>query len=206
MPRIKLKPNSPDYADEKQKSADVQLCEFPGCHSAGEHKAPKHRGLNEYYYFCMEHVRDYNKAWDFFDGMNAREVEEHMLKSLYGDRPTWRYDTGGLGPEEFLYEQAWQEYNFTEEKPASGFSEGDGFGARTTWHHDTPEYKAMATLGLEPPLDLTILKKRYKELAKKYHPDHNRECDKSEDLLKEVNIAYTVLKAAFEKFEKIESD
>lgn len=52
-------------------------------------------------------------------------------------------------------------------------------------------------------MDLKIIKARYKELAKKHHPDLNKGSNKSEELLKEINMAYTILKVAFEKFEDL---
>ena len=200
MPKIELKPNSPEYNDSNQCHADERRCDIAHCSEPGVYKAPKSRGLNEYYHFCLDHVRDYNKSWNFFDGMAAREVEEHMLRSLYGDRPTWRND---MGPdlEDQLHSKVWQTYHHSEVDPQRGHTHDGMFNA---FHHGTPEYEAMAVLGVEPPLDIDLIKKRYKELAKKHHPDFNPDCEKSEELLKEVNIAYTVLKEAFEKYEKLQ--
>ena len=90
MPRIKLKQNSPEFADGKT-IAQPKSCEMPGCRACGEHRAPRDRSLSGYYWFCLDHVREYNKAWDFFSGMNETEVENHINSSFYGDRPTWHY-------------------------------------------------------------------------------------------------------------------
>ena len=38
------------------------------------------------------------------------------------------------------------------------------------------------------------VKKRYNELAKSLHPDHNRDDPKAEEKLKEINLAYSVLR------------
>ena len=61
----------------------------------------------------------------------------------------------------------------------------------------------MLIMGLEPPLDLKTIKARYKELAKQYHPDLNRGDKAAEDLLKSINMAYTILKLSYEKYEKL---
>jgi len=61
----------------------------------------------------------------------------------------------------------------------------------------------MALMGLEPPVQLQDIKTRYKELAKKHHPDLNRGCAKSEELLKQINMAYTILKLAYEKYDDL---
>ncbi len=196
MPKIKLKPNSPEYADSDAKPHTAH-CEMPGCSDWAEHKAPKHRGLNDYYSFCFEHVRDYNKAWNFFSGMANHEVEEHIYNSMFGDRPTWRYDQDS-NLEDDLKRKAQQTYNATEKE-----SPKDKKKRSFTGDRNTPEYEAMAILGVEPPIGLSEIKIRYRELAKKHHPDLNRGCDKSEELLKHINMAYTILKLAYQQFEEL---
>lgn len=198
MPRIVLKPNSPEYADDNNKSGDIHhVCEMPGCREEATHKAPKHRGLNEYHHFCLRHVQDYNRAWNFFEGMSENEVQSHMTSSIYGDRPTWRYDVNAAS-EDILRQKAWQAYMGDDAPPHGG-----GHGQEPPRVYAAPEVEAMAIMGLEPPLSLETLKERYKELAKKHHPDLNKGCSKSEELLKQVNMAYTVLKVAHEKFKDL---
>ena len=198
MPRIQLKPQSPEFADGKARPA-ARACDMPGCGCEGEYRAPKDRALSEHYWFCLDHVRDYNKAWNFFAGMNPDEVEEHMLNSLYGDRPTWRYDVDGATAEA-LRRAAWQTYHYTEEEPPKAEQNGRYTSAE---NRNTPEFEALAIFGLEPPVDLKGIKARYKELAKKHHPDMNPGDPKAEDLLKRINMAYTILKLAYEKFDQL---
>lgn len=193
MPRIFLKPNSAEFADQSETAVKTRSCEMPGCREAGDHRAPKNRGLSDYYQFCLEHVREYNSAWDFFSGMASHEVEEHMINSIYGDRPTRRFDMPGMA--EALKRKAWQTYHFTDEEPPKRYNSKE--------NRNTPEFEAMAVMGLEPPVTLDVIKVRYKELAKKYHPDLNGGCAKSEELLKQVNMAYTILKLAYENFDKL---
>ena len=202
MPKIYLKPNSPEFADGPVRKSKEQLCEMPGCSLKAEHKAPKHRGLNEYYHFCLDHVREYNKAWNFFDGLSESEVQDHMYSSYYGDRPTWKYGVNG-DSEDALYDKIWQTYHGTDKEPPRRERNerfGSGFSTDT---RQTPEVEALAIMGLEPPVELADIKKRYKELAKKHHPDLNKGCSKSEELLKRVNMAYTILKLAYEAYEKL---
>lgn len=197
MPKIKLKPKSPEYDTDDGKKR-ISTCEIPGCHEAADHKAPKHRALNEYYHFCFDHVREYNQAWDFFSGMSANEVEDYMIDSLYGNRPTWKYGVNGENPEDILIRAAWQTYHNTDEAP-----QAEQKRDQTAFKHNTPEYESLAVMGLEPPVTLAEIKTRYKTLAKKHHPDLNKGCEKSETLLKQINMAYTILKLAYEQFEKL---
>lgn len=201
MPRIRLKPNSPEYADPKQdRQPRRQHCEMPGCTLEADYKAPKDRGLSDYYRFCFEHVKEYNNAWNFFSGMSDTEVEKHMTQSLYGDRPTRRYDMPGAGAES-LRRKAWQTYHFTEEEPPRGPGKNgqgeSGGGAQT------PEFEALAIMGLKAPVTLAKIKARYKTLVKMHHPDANQGSKASEELLKSINMAYTILKMAYQAFESL---
>ena len=165
----------------------------------GEFRAPKDRSLSDHYWFCQDHVREYNKAWNFFEGMADTEVQEHMINALYGDRPTWKYGINGENANfEDLYTKAWQTYTGDDETPGSQ----NGFNNQPI-QNNTPEYEALAIMGLEPPITLDAIKVRYKKLAKKHHPDLNKGCTKSEELLKQINMAYTILKLAYEKFEDL---
>ena len=173
---------------------------MPGCRETGDFRAPKDRSLSEHYWFCQEHIREYNKAWNFFEGMAESEVQDHMINSLYGDRPTWKYGVNGKNAEEELFTKAWQTFNFTDEDPSKHRAHDPN---TETFSQHSQEHKAMALMGLEPPLTLDAIKTRYKALAKKHHPDLNKGCSKSEELLKEINMAYTILKLAYEKFEDL---
>ena len=203
MPKIHLKPNSPEYENLKKPSASAKPCDMPGCPDIGEFRAPKDRSLSEHYLFCQRHVTDYNQAWNFFDGMNQREVEEQILKSMFGDRPTWRYDADGMA-EENLRRQAWEFHGMggTDDRASRAWEEYQKNKNRVD--DDSAEYEAMAIFAIEPPIDMDKIKSRYKELAKKYHPDINKDNPKAEDQLKKVNMAYTVLKLAYQKFDTME--
>jgi hypothetical protein len=192
MPRIFLKPNSPEFADTGKAKTHARCCEMPDCRESGEYRAPKNRELSDYYWFCQTHARDYNQAWNYFAGMSGEEIEDQIIQSYYGDRPTWRYDTEGAA-EEVLRRTAWKTYNFTEREPPK-----TQHGRSVS--RNTPEGEALAVMGLEPPVTLDEIKARYKELAKKHHPDVNRGSPESEELLKTINMAYTILKMAYEQF------
>lgn len=202
MPRIKLKQNSPEFEDGKPRTAQ-KTCEMPGCRQHGDHRAPKDRALSDYYWFCLDHVKEYNNAWNFFSGMNENEVEQHIHNSFYGDRPTWRYDMNKGGPEDFLSRKAWQTYNYTDKDPDEENPKARNRTGGSSALPLTPEREALSIMGLEEPVTLDEIKRRYKTLAKKYHPDLNRGCAESEELLKRVNMAYTILKLAYQKYQTI---
>ena len=202
MPKIRLKPHSPEFADPVKPHSKEKRCDMPYCPNVGTFRAPKDRSLSEHYWFCQDHITEYNRAWNFFDGMNPKEVEDHILKSMFGDRPTWRYD---MDQAERLRQQAWEFYGMGEnpdEHASRAWQEYEQNGRQVD--QTSQEFEAMAIFGLEPPINEAKMKERYKELAKKYHPDRNRGCEKSEEMLKKVNVAYTVLKLAFQKYDQLD--
>ena len=42
------------------------------------------------YLFCVDHVRQYNASYNYFDGMSDSEVEDFQKDALTGHRPTWK--------------------------------------------------------------------------------------------------------------------
>jgi hypothetical protein len=163
---------------------------MPGCQKPGEHRAPRDRSLSSHYWFCLDHVQDYNAAWNFFAGMADRDIENHIVPSFYGDRPTWRADAY-RGLEAELWRKIEAMRFFRDEEPGP---EQANPNARSTGN---PELDALAVLGLEAPIDFAAIKKRYRTLVKQYHPDHQGGDASKEDLLKKINMAYTILKVSF---------
>lgn len=198
MPKIRLKPNSPEFADNSnstQRTPKSRSCDMPGCKHVGEYRAPKDRSLSDYYWFCQEHVGEYNKAWNYFSGMSDQDMQDYINKANVWDRPTRRYDTHANA--ESIRAAAWKFYHYTEREPPKDKTQFTGT------QKNTPEIDAMTIMGLMPPLTLPAIKKRYKELAKQYHPDLNPNNNDAEEMLKKINMAYTVLKLAYQKFETL---
>ena len=196
MKCVKLKEKSPEF-DEGHRKSSSKTCDIAGCNKSGEFRAPKDRTLQDYYRFCKDHVTDYNRAWNYFDGMSDADVQNHMYESLFGHRPTWKY-TGHADLEEELL------------RKASGFRAADDRKSNKGKDErarkiatDTPEGEALEIMGLAPPITLDEIKARYKELAKKYHPDRNPDDPEAEEKLKDINMSYTVLRLAYQKYETV---
>jgi hypothetical protein len=185
-------------------------CDIPGCAEKGEYKAPKSRyDLRDYYWFCLEHVRQYNANWDFFKGMTPGEVEQHIQRTTVWDRPTWRMTEAGLNEDrtrQKIYEHftkgesVFGEFNMDGERPQE---------QRTEAHIDLgtiphPTIEALAMLELQPPLKWDAVKTQYKTLVKKYHPDTNKDDKNAEERLKKINLAYSILKLSYQHFTTLE--
>ena len=65
-------------------------CDKNDCKNEGKFKAPKSRVLlNQYYYFCLEHIKEYNKSWDFYKGLSVNQIENSMREDIIWNRPSW---------------------------------------------------------------------------------------------------------------------
>lgn len=168
-------------------AAPGRPCEMPECHALGEYRAPKsRRHLGEYRWFCLDHVRAYNAAWDYYKGMSAGEIEAELRRDTGWQRPTW--PLGRLGS------AAWDEEFLRDPlhllSARVGGSRGEG-AAKPPAELREP----LATLGLGWPLTLMTLKTRYKELAKRHHPDANGGDRSAEERLKIINLAYAMVRS-----------
>jgi len=134
--------------------------------------------------------------------MSEGEVEEDVRRDTVWNRPTWQLGTN-LGSESF--DRADDPFNLFSEK---GSSRNGNSGRNDNCQSDTEtplrppisadEERAYKTLGLEYPVSADTAKSRYKSLVKKHHPDANEGAKESEERLKVINEAYSVLRNAFE--------
>ncbi|HRC26010.1 MAG TPA: J domain-containing protein [Alphaproteobacteria bacterium] len=196
MPRIRLKTRSPEFAEPQERPATegkTRLCDAPGCTAPGDHRAPRDRDLKTYYHFCLEHVQNYNKSWNYFEGLSDDQIQDHILNSLYGERPTRRYDIDGR------LQEALQEKlrDFLGKTPPRG-PQGRTRPPETL--PLSPEAQALATLGLSAPVTIEEIRLRYRDLVRLHHPDRTGGDKESEEILKTVTMAYTILSQAHEKF------
>ena len=57
-----------------REAATVRLCDRHGCEERGECPAPKSPNSPDRWYFCQEHAAQYNKGWDYFEGLDKEEA------------------------------------------------------------------------------------------------------------------------------------
>ncbi len=82
-------PIDPVFATEPD--PPVRLCDHPGCDAGADFRAPRSRlELDRYYWFCLEHVRAYNSAWNYYRGMSETEIESEIRYDTVWQRPTWK--------------------------------------------------------------------------------------------------------------------
>ncbi len=158
----------------------VQRCEQEGCEEKGEFRAPKNPlHLRDYYWFCLNHVREYNKAWDFYKGMSPQEIDASRVSDVTWNRPSWP-----IGSWRTLLESV---------QCLDGLDPFlKGMAPPPPLPHEV--HRALSTLELSFPLTLEDLRKQYKKLVKRSHPDLHAGDKRAEERFKAVNEAYQIVK------------
>ena len=183
---IRVKPDK-----ERAEEGRHPVCDHPGCNRPGMHRAPKGRDREgQYFHFCVDHVREYNKSYNYFTGMADDDVRSYQKDSLTGHRPTWKMGVNkqaSEGPDGY--------------DPRSGMranAQRRAEQARRPRQRKllTLEKRSLDVLNLPYTARGAEIKARYKELVKLNHPDANGGDRSSEDRLREIIQAYNVLKKA----------
>jgi len=149
--------------EKKENLPPFKQCDHPDCSEEGLYRAPKDRSLSSYYWFCLKHVKEYNKKWDYYKGLSPEEIELSIRHDTVWHKPSWKLGEGGAvntglkDPFKLFPESA---------HPHQGESI-----APSLPRHTSQFYEACAFMELPPDFTLEMLKKNYKKLAKKFHPD-----------------------------------
>lgn len=78
----------------------MRLCDRHGCEKPGNCPAPKSPNSPERWYFCAEHAGEYNRNWDYFQGLDAEERAERERterRDAGGYKDSAFYSWGGPG-------------------------------------------------------------------------------------------------------------
>ncbi len=197
---IRIKPDQ-----ERVKAQRMPVCAWPDCAKPGGYRAPKGRGREgEYHFFCLDHVRDYNRSYNYFSGMSDDDVAAFQKSSMTGHRPTWSsgvngWATGGFGSASHAHRHNFRR-NFETADPFGFFDQARQTGTAGEAAPKRPirnaERKCFSALELHEESTPEEIKARFKALVKRHHPDSNGGDRGSEDRLREVIQAYNYLKQA----------
>lgn len=182
-------------------AAPDACCQMPGCTARAGYRAPKSRDtLNDYFWFCLEHVRQYNANWDYYKGMTPGQIEAHLRADTSWQRPSWRL--GARGGQTFDEEEVLDPLDILgagRQRRAQAAKRRQEQAAASDV--PLPLRQPLSTLGLAWPVSLDILKARYKDLARQHHPDANGGDRAAEERFKAVNAAYSVVREHIHRVE-----
>ncbi len=165
-------------------------CEHEGCTEAGQYRAPRSPDhLDEYLWFCKDHVREYNLKWNFFNGSTEDDVQEQMDKDRVWERETKPFKKSAE-------EQAWARLGVDDAHQVLGDKATRNPGKSITGTRRLPptERKALDILEAKDHWTKKEIRKQYKSLVKDLHPDMNGGNRADEDRLQEVVWAWDQIK------------
>lgn len=194
--KIRIRPDP-----QAELKSRAPMCQWDGCKEAGLHRAPVGRHKEgEYFRFCVNHAREYNKNYNYFSGLNDSEVARYQREALTGHRPTWKVTGNGtarVAPDFSPLRSGAASYHRRMGDPFNLFGSAAQQRAEPRQRRLKPlEAKALETLGLRAQATGDEIKARYKELVKRHHPDANGGDRGSEERLRSVLEAYRLLKQA----------
>ncbi|MCO6408502.1 MULTISPECIES: J domain-containing protein [Hoeflea] len=173
-------------------------CQWDGCSKPGTHRAPVGRDAEgQYFMFCVDHAREYNKGYNYFSGLSDGEIARYQKEALTGHRPTWKMGvdrSAASGPTQSTAKSGSAGAQARMRDPHGFFNQTRPNRPVRARKVKTLESKAFDTLGLTANATSSEIKTRYKELVKQHHPDANGGDRGSEDRFRAVIQAYQLLK------------
>ena len=170
-----------------------ERCAVRGCPHAGEFRAPVRPADFDrpgvYRLLCLDHVREHNAGYNYFEGMSAEEIADAQSSPFGGwDRGTRAFATLGGGDPP----PAWADFSDPLDAISARFRR-PGEQQRSS-RFNRQEQRALSVLGLGEETDKATVRKRYGQLLRRYHPDRNRGDRSQEKKLGDVIEAYQTLK------------
>lgn len=180
-------------------------CEWPGCDQPGKYRAPKDRDrLDEFRWFCLDHVREYNSRWNYYENMTDEEISASMRSDELWGRPTWKLGKAPAdvraGPHQDG--ESWRRFGFDDPLEILGdkatLNPGDRRSSIEARKRLLPKpvRRALEIMELDAAATRQAIRLKYKELVKRYHPDQNGGDRSDESRLREVLWAWDQLKAS----------
>ena len=163
------------------------ICDWEDCKESGKFKAPLERDNSKNHrWLCEKHIKLFNKNWNYFEGMSQNAIENFLKSDLTWHRPTQKF-----GSSDNFFNILWNnalsdKFNFFKQEKIT-----NNLKNTKLCEKDKDAFRIME---LEFNADWPIIRKKFKTLVKKFHPDRNSGNKQFEDKLKKVTIAYSHLK------------
>ena len=163
------------------------ICDWNNCSEEGKYKAPIEKdNSKKFRLLCLIHVKEFNKNWNYFQGMNDNQIYDFIKSDM-----TWHKPTQSFSSSDNFFKILWN--NALKDELNGKFNHLNKF----RFNHN--DLKAFSILGLSVGLKWEKIQEKFKKLVKKFHPDMNAGNKKFEDKLKVITLAYTQLKNTYRK-------
>ena len=172
------------------------ICDWNNCFEKGDFKAPVEKdNSKKYRLLCLTHVKEFNKNWNYFSGMNDEQIFSFLKSDM-----TWHKPTQSFSSSDNFFKVLWNDALKDEFDKAKLRGE---FNHMNQFKFNYKDIKAFGILGVSVGLKWEKIQQKFKVLVKKFHPDINLGNKKYEEKLKLITLAYTQLKNTYR--EKIDT-
>ena len=163
------------------------ICEWTACKEVGEFKATTQKDDSKNYrWLCEEHIKLFNKSWDYFKGMSEEEIQNFLKADITWHRPTQKF-----GSSDNFFNVLWNNALNDKFKVFNDEKGNNVYNRRILCEKDRHAFKIME---LDLNADCPVIQTKFKTLVKKFHPDKHSGNKKYEDKLKKITLAYSHLK------------
>ncbi len=180
-----------------------RICERPGCTNPGKFRAPKSPdNLDDFHWFCMDHIREYNLRWNFFESHSDDDLEKHFAADRVWGRPTRPFGEAAqrAATQPHAEGRAWQRFGFDDPMELLGdkgtMNPGERNARRPQRRLAPTERRALDILDAQDSQSKTEIRQQYKALVKDLHPDMNGGRRDDEARLAEVVWAWEQIRAS----------
>lgn len=177
----------------------TQGCQHPDCDQSGKYRAPLNPdSLDEFRWFCLAHIREYNQKWNFFENHTQEELEEQFAADRVWERETKPFGKKDEEPKQTPEQKAWARLGINDAHEVLGDNatknHGKGSAAGSAKRLPPAERKAIDILEAKDHWTKAEIRKQYKALVKVLHPDMNGGDRSDEERLQEVVWAWDQIK------------
>ncbi|MDB4070217.1 DnaJ domain-containing protein [Candidatus Pelagibacter sp.] len=172
------------------------ICDWNNCSNTGEYKAPVEKDNSKRYrLLCLAHVKEFNKNWNYFKGMDDEQVFDFLKSDM-----TWHKPTQSFSSSDNFFKVLWN--NTLKDEFDKTKLRGE-YNHMNQFKFDANDIKAFSILGASVGQKWEQIQDQFKTLVKKFHPDINLGNKEYEEKLKLITLAYTQLKNTYK--EKIDT-
>tara|TARA_B100001540_G_C15634491_1_gene563701 strand:- start:99 stop:614 length:516 start_codon:yes stop_codon:yes gene_type:complete len=162
------------------------ICEWTNCKEFGKFKAPTEKdNSKKFKLLCDKHIKLFNKSWNYFEGMSENEITNFLKSDVTWHRPTQQFGS----PDNFfniLWNNALNDkFKIFKDEKIKNINK---------IQLCKKDKDAFSVMGLSFSSDFMAVRKKFKILVKRFHPDKHAGNKVYEDKLKKITMAYSHLK------------
>ena len=166
------------------------ICDWNNCLEEGSYKAPIEKdNSKKYRMLCLNHVKEFNKNWNYFEGMNDDQICEFLKSDMIWHKPTQSFNSS-----DNFFKILW---NNALKDELNKYKVNGQLDHMNQFKFNNNDVKAFSILGAQVGIKWERIQVKFKKLVKKFHPDMNAGNKKYEDKLKVITLAYTQLKNTY---------